>query len=166
MARYRKELSSSFSWPKIGKAKLIANPSRAPTKRLFIIVPKYPVLRCFFQSASRAGFSAKKYLSQIFGRERPWRDRTAGRTYPGGPKFFESCAALAAIGQAKQNVTMARRAELAPTGEVMGIPTNAGASYLAGRDRDDKVAQLVEDRRAQATCWAIREFLFTATPSS
>jgi hypothetical protein len=36
MARYRKGLASSFSWLKIGKAKLIANPTRVTTERAFM----------------------------------------------------------------------------------------------------------------------------------
>jgi hypothetical protein len=36
MARYRKGLAPSFSWLKIGKAKLIANPTRVTTERAFM----------------------------------------------------------------------------------------------------------------------------------
>jgi hypothetical protein len=30
-------LTVSFCWAKVGKAKLIANPTRAPSKRIFIV---------------------------------------------------------------------------------------------------------------------------------
>ena len=52
MARKGKGLTSSFSWAKAGKAKLIANPTRTSIKRIYIVSSRR--LKIYFVSAGGA----------------------------------------------------------------------------------------------------------------